>query len=248
METTILGRTVNVKVHRPMGSMHPVYSSLLYELNYGEVEGVYTHNNELQDAYLVGVEGPVSEFTGQVIAVIHRENSPITKWVVAQEGAIFYHDDILRQVNFQEQYFNITIDALYKVSAGFLVYREQLEREYLLIRLQDQENWSLPKGRIKRDELSWDTANRELYEEVGLSVDSVETTHFVLEYDYRDQYHKKIILYLGSIDTEQEVIKHPKIETYAWMSYDKAYQAVAGTYWESIIVSAEQWLNPIPLQ
>ena len=39
-------------------------------------------DGEEQDAYIIGVETPVKEFVGKVIAVIHRKDDVEEKWVV----------------------------------------------------------------------------------------------------------------------------------------------------------------------
>lgn len=101
----MLGALVTVTVDRPMGSFHPEHKNLFYPVNYGYIKGIIAPDGEEQDAYLLGVERPVREFTGRVIAVIHRLNDAEDKWVVAPEGRRFSAEEIRRLVSFQEQYF-----------------------------------------------------------------------------------------------------------------------------------------------
>jgi inorganic pyrophosphatase len=58
---------------------------------------------------VLGVDGPVREFTGIVIAIVHRYDDVEEKWVVAPEEMIFTKEEIERQVHFQEQYFKSEI-------------------------------------------------------------------------------------------------------------------------------------------
>ena len=85
----MIGETVKVIVDRPMGSHHPERQDMIYPVNYGYVEGIFAPDGEEQDAYILGVIEPVREFTGRVIAVIHRLNDVEDKWVVAPEGIRF---------------------------------------------------------------------------------------------------------------------------------------------------------------
>ena len=62
-------------------------------------------DGEDQDAYILGINEPVKEFVGRVIAIIHRFDDVEEKWVVAPEDTSFTKDEIMRQVAFQEQYF-----------------------------------------------------------------------------------------------------------------------------------------------
>ena len=101
----MIGKTVTVTVDRPMGSRHPQHRDMVYPVNYGYVQGIVAPDGEYQDAYILGVFAPVEEFTGKVIAVVHREDDVEEKWVVAPEGKNFTKEEIEEQVRFQEQYF-----------------------------------------------------------------------------------------------------------------------------------------------
>ena len=74
---------VTVTVDRPLGSYHPKYPDLYYPVNYGYIKGISAPDGEEQDAYILGVDTPLSEFTGKVIAVICRDDDIENKWVVA---------------------------------------------------------------------------------------------------------------------------------------------------------------------
>lgn len=102
----MIGKTVKVIVDRPLDSYHPKHHNIYYPINYGFVEGIIAPDGEEQDAYIIGVDIPVEEFVGKIIAIIHRYDDVEEKWVVAPENASFTKEEIIEQVNFQEQYFN----------------------------------------------------------------------------------------------------------------------------------------------
>ena len=101
----MIGKTVRVVVDRPLGSYHPKHKDIFYSVNYGYIEGIMAPDGEEQDAYILGVDVPVKEFEGKIIAIIHREDDVEEKWVVAPENSIFTKEEIIEQVKFQEQYF-----------------------------------------------------------------------------------------------------------------------------------------------
>ena len=105
----MIGDIVKVTVDRPLGSYHPKHKDMYYPINYGYIDGIMALDGEEQDAYILGVDKPVDEFTGKIIAIIHRYNDVEEKWVVAPEGQTFTVDEIKAQVAFQEQYFNSEI-------------------------------------------------------------------------------------------------------------------------------------------
>lgn len=105
----MIGKIVKVIVDRQLGSYHPKHKNIFYPINYGYVEGIIAPDGEEQDAYIIGVDVPVKEFTGKVIAIIHRYDDIEEKWVVAPEKASLTKNEIIEQVNFQEKYFKFEV-------------------------------------------------------------------------------------------------------------------------------------------
>ena len=101
----MLGSVVTVTVDRPMGSIHPNHPDMVYPVNYGYIKGTLAPDGEEQDAYILGVDGPVERLTGRVIAIILRTDDIEDKWVVAPIGRTFTAEEIADAVRFQEQYF-----------------------------------------------------------------------------------------------------------------------------------------------
>lgn len=105
----MIGKKVTVMVDRPLGSYHPEHKDIYYPVNYGYIEGIIAPDGEEQDAYILGIDESVETFTGIIIAVIHRNDDVEEKWVVAPEGVTFSKEEIWKQVEFQEQYFDSEI-------------------------------------------------------------------------------------------------------------------------------------------
>jgi len=106
---SVIGKIVTVTIDRPMGNYHPVHKSLYYPINYGYVKGIIAQDGEEQDAYVIGVDIPVKEFTGKVVAIIHRNDDVEEKWVVCPEDRTFTKDEIEEIVKFQEQFFDSVV-------------------------------------------------------------------------------------------------------------------------------------------
>lgn len=105
----MIGEVVTVTVDRPIGSAHPKHQDICYPINYGYVKGIFAPDGEEQDAYILGVDKPVFEFTGKIIAVIYRNDDIEEKWVVAPLDKTYTKDEIAKQIHFQEQYFDSEI-------------------------------------------------------------------------------------------------------------------------------------------
>ena len=105
----LIGEIVKVKVDRPLGSYHPEHKDMYYSINYGYIEGVFASDGEEQDAYIIGVDEPVKEFVGKIVAVIHRKDDVEEKWVVAPHELYISKEQIWDKVMFTEQYFDSEI-------------------------------------------------------------------------------------------------------------------------------------------
>ncbi len=107
--TEFLGKVVKIKIDRPLGSKHPKHD-MIYEVNYGFVPDTKAPDGEEIDAYLLGVDKPVDEFTGTCIAVIRRLDDNDDKLVIIPENSKNISDEeVLGLTSFQEKWFKSEI-------------------------------------------------------------------------------------------------------------------------------------------
>ncbi len=107
---SFLGRVVTITIDRPLGSRHPQHS-FVYPVNYGYLPGVILPDGDGEplDAYVLGVDAPLAQFTGVCIAVIHRTDDCDNKLIVAPEGMHFTDAQIFALTAFQERFFTSTL-------------------------------------------------------------------------------------------------------------------------------------------
>jgi len=210
-----MGKRVHVVVDRPMGHVH---GDITYPINYGYIPGLLAGDGEEQDAYILGIDEPISEFDGQVVAAICRKNDCEDKLVVAPEGSVFHQGQIREAVHFQEQYFISTIDSLFRKSCGVIPFRRNgQEREYLIL-LQTNNCWSFPKGHMEAGETEEQTALRELLEETGLTAKLDTSRCASIEYPVSEFSRKEVVFYLGEVAGEPKV-QESEIEAYQWVTF-----------------------------
>ena len=102
----LLGKKVKVSIDRPIGYEH---NGITYSLNYGHIKEIKAPDNEYQDAYVLGIDKPVKNFEGKVVAIINRKNDIEDKLVVCEENKDYSKEEIEKAVNFQEKYFKSKI-------------------------------------------------------------------------------------------------------------------------------------------
>ncbi|MDP3779387.1 MAG: inorganic diphosphatase [bacterium] len=109
--TQYLNKEVQVTIDRQKDSKHQKHG-FVYELNYGFVPDTKAPDGEEVDAYVIGVNEPITEFKGVCIAVIHRLNDDDDKLVVVPRDTTLTDEEIRTKTNFQEQYFKSEIIRL----------------------------------------------------------------------------------------------------------------------------------------
>ena len=107
-----LNKIVNVKIDRPLGSRHPKHD-FIYPVNYGYVPNTVSGDGEELDAYILGIDEPIENFTGKCIAIIHRTNDNDDKLIVVPENQNFTDEQIRTLTDFQENFFTSQILRLY---------------------------------------------------------------------------------------------------------------------------------------
>lgn len=103
-----LGKVVNVKMDRPLGSKHPKHG-FIYLVNYGYIPNTVSGDGEELDAYVLGEFNPCDNFVGEVKAIIHRTNDNDDKLVVMQKDKDYTDDQIRALTEFQERFFDSVI-------------------------------------------------------------------------------------------------------------------------------------------
>ena len=84
-----LGKEVEIKIDRPLGSTHPKHKNIVYPINYGYIPEVFSADGEELDVYLLGVDEPVTEYTARIIAIVHRRDDNEDKLIAVPEGISF---------------------------------------------------------------------------------------------------------------------------------------------------------------
>ena len=119
----MLGKFVKVRVTSPMNTFNKRFG-YRYKLNYGIIDNVKTQKNIVHGAYIMGINHPVRNFDGRVIAIINRRSGEKV-WVVAPKSTRFIVNDVKEAIDFAEGKNGYNIDCLYESSCGAVVFRQE---------------------------------------------------------------------------------------------------------------------------
>lgn len=237
----MLGKFVKVRVTAPMHSYNNRFG-FKYELNYGVIEGFKSKKNIPQCAYIMGIDHPVRNFDGRVIAVVKRQGGKGIVWVVAPKSTRFIVNDIRTAIDFAEGKNNYTIDCLYESSCGAVVYRmEQGRRKFLLIRNRRSAHWGFPKGHVEPGETNEQTAIREVLEETGLHIKILPDFVKKSDYTIQGKIEKSVQIFLARTEEINYTLQEEEIEECGWFSYEKALNVLNYDNDKTILNDAMQY-------
>lgn len=237
----MLGKFVKVRVTAPMHSYNSRFG-FKYELNYGVIEGFKNKKNIPQCAYIMGIDHPVRNFDGRVIAVVKRQAGKGIVWVVAPKSTRFIVNDIRSAIDFAEGKNNYKIDCLYESSCGAVVYRmEQGRRKFLLIRNRRSAHWGFPKGHVEPGETSEQTAIREVLEETGLHIKILPDFVKKSDYTIQGKIEKSVQIFLARTEEINYTLQEEEIEECGWFSYEKALNVLNYDNDKTILNDAMQY-------
>lgn len=240
-----LGKTVRIKIDRPIGSVHPKDASLTYPVNYGYLPNVFSGDGEELDVYLLGVDTPVEEYQARVIGIIHRHNDVEDKLVAAPEGVYYTAIEIEKAVHFQEQYYESEVEAIYEKSCGTILYtRRNGIVHYLLIQSCGGKNCGFPKGHMEAGENEVETALRETWEETSIRANIVDGFKREITYTMDNGKRKSVVYFLA--DYEEQVPEHNsgyEQNGYCLLPFDEAYRELTFDSTRKLLQEADAFLT-----
>ena len=115
-----------------------------------------------------------------------------------------------------------------EISCGFVLYQKSSEILFLLLKHPNQEEWDFPKGHQENSETFYETAKRELIEEVNFNADkdvvvakeNDQLKSFTYEYEAPSGSLRKIVLFVGLCNNNPIISSEHK--GFAWFKFEEA--------------------------
>lgn len=240
-----LGKTVEVKIDRPLGFVHDKHgSAMAYPINYGCIPNVIGGDGEELDVYVLGIDEPIEKCTVKIIGAVHRLNDSEDKLVGCPEGMSFDQAQIAEATFFQEKYYETYIESIYQKSCGTLLFTKvNGEIRYLLI--ENRTGYcGFPKGHTEKGETEIQTALRETWEETSIKATVIDG--FVREavYNINKNKIKRVIYYLASY--ENQTPSHNEgfeSNSFHLLPYNEAYNRLSYGNMKTILRQANDFLT-----
>lgn len=107
-----LGKPVNIKIDRPIGSSHPSYGFIIYPVNYGYIPGTVAGDGEAIDVYVLGAEQALDHVSAVIVGIARRKNDCEDKLIATLDGQIPPLRIIKAILDFQEQFFDTRYELI----------------------------------------------------------------------------------------------------------------------------------------
>ncbi|HDH31463.1 MAG TPA: NUDIX domain-containing protein [Candidatus Wolfebacteria bacterium] len=119
-----------------------------------------------------------------------------------------------------------------EISAGIIIYRRTNEGIKFLLVYHGGEYWNFPKGKIESEEKSWQTAVREIREEVGLKLKDLKfkknfKVHERFVFKRKGQEVFKIVIFYLAETRQSQIRLSYEHNGYCWITYKEAMKILS---------------------
>ena len=133
-----------------------------------------------------------------------------------------------------------------ETSAGIVLIRKENGKNLFLLLHYPSGHWDFVKGKMEKDETTYETAIRETKEETGITdVTFFENFEEWIEYNFQYQgelVHKKVVFFLGETKTKEVIISHEHLD-FTWMDYNTAMEKTTFRNAKTVLTRAQALLT-----
>ena len=237
----IIGKSVTVSVtgtytvRGEFGKRHTVNCGFI-KLDDGKVD---------RNAYVIGVEEPLAEFTGEIIAVIRSKDERKDAWVVAPAGKVFYEPGIKALLARFVKVRNPIYVCLYEKSCGAVMFTEESgEREFILIKNMSG-HIGFPKGHMEFGESERQTAVREMYEETGVKTDIIEGFSEAYNYSVNSFVRKTAVYFVAPFKKDMIQMDIKEISEYIIVNFEKGMKTLGYSHDRTVLSKANKFIDSL---
>lgn len=186
----------------------------------------YAQGNGIQgiNAYVISKKSVDDTLTGVVTAVLTLSDGT-QRVVVAPKNEIMYEPEIMEKLSALRQIKIEKISCLYEKSCGAVILYEDKatgDTKILLVKNHNGRFYSFPKGHVELHENEKETAVREVKEETNLDVEILDGFREISDYCPFGKIRKRVVFFLARAKSDKIKIQESEIDSYQWVSLDKA--------------------------
>jgi len=126
-----------------------------------------------------------------------------------------------------------TLERKREISSGVIVFRRVENEPRFLVLYHGRSQWTFPRGKIEKEERSFEAALRETREETGFTRADLRLVDYFKTYENwvfiknNQKVYKTVIFYLAETNKKHARIE-PDFEGYGWFTYREALHIFVG--------------------
>ncbi|MFH1400326.1 MAG: NUDIX domain-containing protein [Nanoarchaeota archaeon] len=133
-------------------------------------------------------------------------------------------------------------------SCGAVIFRRNGVTEFLVIKAKEAGggHWDFPKGHVEEGESERQTAEREIYEEVGLKVRFIDPFRTSIQYvSHVDGVQKTVVFFLAEAVTKDVKYIFDEVDDHIWLPFDEALVRLTHENAKRVLRDAQVFLRSV---
>lgn len=198
-----------------------------------------------RQAFVVGVEEVLSEYTGEIIAVVKNKETRKEAWVIAPGGVIIYEPALYTLLGKFIDKSVCTLICLYEKSCGAVLYtHEDGIRRFLLIKNMSG-HIGFPKGHVELGESEKETAEREVWEETGVTTSIHNGFREYYNYSVNSFVKKQAVYFVAPFQKSDIKMNIKEISEYLLVTFDEGMKVLNYPHDRSILSKADKFITSL---
>ena len=132
---------------------------------------------------------------------------------------------------------------IFEKSCGAVIFTEVNGIRHYLIELMQKGHYSICKGHVEKNESEHQTAEREIVEETGLSMEFIDGFRETIEYSPYDNCIKTVVFFLARTYSTEVKAQEEEVKEIKWLSFKEAIEALTFDSDKETLRKAEEFLS-----
>ena len=239
----ILGKTVTAITTSTFRKYLPHRGNCF--INCGKVKEDVKDNSTLgKAAFVVGTMGAVSEYTGEVIAIV-KTSQKKEYWIISSKNSVYYEPELRFLVTpyIEEKDEKLTFICFNEKSCGAVLFSLIEGKKYYILIKNMSGHVGFPKGHMEFGEDEYETANREIYEETGVSAHTIKGFRESYNYLINGYVRKEAVYFVSPFEKDEIKMDIMEISEYKLVTFEEAMKILNYPHDRNIMRRAHDFVS-----
>lgn len=131
----------------------------------------------------------------------------------------------------------------YEKSCGAIIFHRMNDaKNILIIKNRDGKHWGFPKGHVEASETEHETAIREVFEEVGLSIEIKSDFRYGFSYQVNETTEKEVVYFLAESTSDKVQVQYEEVEEFKWCTFEHAARLITYEDDLKVLIQSQKYI------